>query len=66
MFQFVVRVLGGRGEFRQVIFARKESIRFPAVGERLGVQFGVPEHFLETCVVIRAVHRGVKWVSQRG
>ena len=60
---FVVRVLGGRGKFRQVILAGAELLRLPGVGESLGVQFGVAEHFAKPGVIVGAVHRGVDVVE---
>ena len=59
MFRFVVRVLGGPGKFRQVIFAGAKLIRLEGVEEGLGVQFGVSKHFAKPGVVVGAVHGGV-------
>ena len=58
MFRFVVRVLGGWGKFRQVIFAGPELLHVPGVGEGLSVQFGVTEHLVELGIIIGAVHVG--------
>ena len=66
MFLFVVRVLGGRGEFRQVIFAGTKLLRLPRVGEGLGVQLMVTEQLAEPSVVVGAVHRGVDVVWEGG
>ena len=45
MFWFVIWVLGGWGEFLQVIFAGAKLLRLPGVGEGLRVSFGVAEAF---------------------
>ena len=66
MFRFVVRVLGGRGQFRQVIFAGTELFRFPGLGEGPSVLFGVSEHFARLGVVIGAVHGWVDVVRKGG
>ena len=65
VFGFVVRVLGGWGEFRQVVFAGAKLLRLPRVGEGLGVQLGVAEHLPKVGVVIGAVHGRVN-VAGRG
>ena len=65
MFRFFVRVLGGRGKFRQVVFAGPKLLRLPRVWESLGVQFGVAEHFSKPGVVVWAVQGGID-VFERG
>ena len=65
VFRFVVRVLGGRGKFRQVVFAGAKSLRLPRVWECLGLQFGVAEHLSKPGVVVWAVHGGID-VFERG
>ena len=66
MFWFVVRVLGGRGKLRQVIFASAKLLRLPRVGEGLGIQLGVAEHFTKVGVVVGAVDRGVNNAGRGG
>ena len=66
MFRFVVWVLGGRGKFRQVMLASAKLVRFPRVGESLGVQLGVAKHFAKPGVVVEAVHGGVDVVRKGG
>ena len=66
MLRFVVRVLGGRGEFQQVILASAELLHFPGVREGFCVLFGVAEHLAQHGVVIGAVHRGVDVVRKGG
>ena len=41
VFRLVVRMLGGRGKIRQVVFASVGGLRFPRVGEHLCVHFGI-------------------------
>ena len=55
MFRFVLRMLGGRGEFRKVIFAGAELFCFPSVAEGHSILFGVTENFAKLDVVIGAV-----------
>ena len=66
MFWLVFRVLSGRGKYRQVVFAGAEFLRFPGVGESLGVQLGVAEHFTKPGIVVWAVHGGVNIVEGGG
>ena len=56
----------GRGERGQVIFTGTEVFRFPRVGERLGIQLGVAEHFLEVCLVEGTMSEGVNCVLRGG
>ena len=60
----VVWVLGGWGEFRQVIFGSAELLRLPGVGEGFCVLFWVAEHFAQPGVAIGAVHGGVDVVRK--
>ena len=51
-----LRVEGGRGKNRQVIFAGSKLSRLPGVGEGPCVEFGVAEHLFEVGVVEGAVY----------
>ena len=55
-----VRMLGGRGQNRQVIFPGAELPRFPRVGEGPSVEFRIAKHFPECVVIKGAVHRRVE------
>ena len=50
---------GSRGKNRQVVLASTKLLRFPRVGEGVGVQLGVAKHLLELGVIKGAVDRGV-------
>ena len=65
VFGSIIRVLGCRGKFRQVIFAGAKLLRLPRVGESLGIQLWVAEHFSKVGVVVEAVH-GTVDVAGRG
>ena len=66
MLWLVVQVLGGRGKLRQVIFAGTKLLRLPGVGEGLGIQLGVADHFAEPGVIVGAVHGGINVVWGAG
>ena len=50
-FRSIVREEDGRGKNGQVILPGTELFRFPRVGESLGVQLGVAEHFFQGGVI---------------
>ena len=66
MFWCVIRVLGGQGEFRQVLFAGGKFLRLPQVGEGLSISFGVAQYFAEPGVIVGAVHGGVNVIRGCG
>jgi len=59
-------VENGGGKNRQVILFSTELFRLPRVGESLGVQFGVAEHFLQGGVIKGTVSGGVESVLRGG
>ena len=62
----VVQVEDGRGKARQVVLAGAELLRFPAVGEGLGIRFGVAEHLPQVGVIESAVEGVVRCDLSRG
>jgi len=56
----------GRGENGQVVLSGMQLFSFSGVGESLGVQFGVAEHFLQGGVIEGTVSGGVESVLHGG